>query len=158
MSEEPNIEPSNVDRKEGSTNAYLDKLTMELLLNKTHYSKYLERTDPKKHEEFREHKAKLRKYAIEIVDITSQLVENSKTVISADVEETFDAYVKSIFRFLELKELENPKEHETTQTDEDMLFGEIDEKPTTQSFWSKERVKKSNFTNMDVRTFSSGRK
>ena len=62
---EPLLETSN----DGPKNEYIDKLTMELLLNKNHYSKYLAKTDPKKHDQFQEYKSKLRKYSVEIMDI-----------------------------------------------------------------------------------------
>jgi hypothetical protein len=135
-------------------NEYIDKLTMELLLNKSHYSKYLAKTDPKKHDEFQAYKAKLKKYAVDIIDITSQLIETPKSAPSLDIEEAFDIYVKSILRHFELKDLEQPQK----ETDEDMLFGEID-KPEdaepSQSFWGKERVvKKPSGLTADMRAFA----
>ena len=125
-------------------NEYIDKLTMELLLNKSHYAKYLAKTDPKKHDEYKLFKSNLRKYAVDIIDITSAMIENPKNALSADIEETFDAYVKSLLRHFELKEIENPHDETTHNTkDEDMLFGEMNEEPTpSQSFWSGEQVVK----------------
>jgi hypothetical protein len=151
-------EPLLETPKEVSKNEYIDKLTMELLLNKNHYSKYLAKTDPKKHDQFQEYKSKLRKYSVEIMDITSQLIENPKSAPSLDIDDSFDAYVKSILRHFELKELEN---HEDKNEDEDMLFGELDAEPVetkpSKSFWSKERVvKKSSGLSADARAFSRG--
>ena len=109
----------------------IDKLTLELLINKQHYSKYLSKTDPKKHDEYQEYKSKLRKYSVDIVDITSQLIDNPKTMFSAEIEETFDAYVKSIFKYFEIKELEKSNEYNydnnnNKNEDEDVLFGNCD--------------------------------
>jgi len=109
----------------------IDKLTLELLINKQHYSKYLSKTDPKKHDEYKEYKSKLRKYSVDIVDITSQLIDNPKTMFSAEIEETFDAYVKSIFKYFEIKELEKSNEYNydnnnNKNEDEDVLFGNCD--------------------------------
>jgi len=125
-------------------NEYIDKLTMELLLNKSHYAKYLAKTDPKKHDEYKLFKSNLRKYSVDIIDITSAMIENPKNALSADIEETFDAYVKSLLRHFELKEIENPPdETRHNAKDEDMLFGEMNEEPTpSQSFWSGEQVVK----------------
>lgn len=147
----------------------IDKLTLELLINKQHYSKYLSKTNPKKHDEYKEYKSKLRKYSVDIVDMTSQLIDNPKTMFSAEIEETFDAYVKSIFKHFELKELENSNEynHESYKNeDEDVMFGncdnnllqnkqsneyqenteqdtdETDQSPMMKSFWSKDKVVK----------------
>jgi len=109
----------------------IDKLTLELLINKQHYSKYLSKTDPKKHDEYKEYKSKLRKYSVDIVDVTSQLIDNPKTMFSAEIEETFDAYVKSIFKYFEIKELEKSNEYNydnnnNKNEDEDVLFGNCD--------------------------------
>jgi hypothetical protein len=147
----------------------IDKLTLELLINKQHYSKYLSKTDPKKHDEYKEYKSKLRKYSVDIVDITSQLIENPKTMFSSEIEETFDAYVKSIFKYFEMKELEKANEYNNDykNEDEDVMFGNCDslllkkqddnqenqenneeesqeQSPMMKSFWGKEKVIKKN--------------
>jgi len=149
----------------------IDKLTLELLINKQHYSKYLSKTDPKKHDEYKIYKQKLRKYSVDIIDITSQLIENPKTLFSTEIEESFDAYVKSIFKHFEIKELEKANEynqHEYKNEDEDVMFGNCDnllqkkeeteyeenietndndnneQSPIMKSFWGKEKVIKTN--------------
>lgn len=141
-------------------NEYIDKLTLELLLNKNHYNKYLSTTDPKKYDEYKAFKSKLRKYSIDIVDITSQLIENPKKQYSCDIEETFNAYVKSIFKYYEIKELEKSNQFEDDE--DDILFGNIEEQqepsedePITKSYWGKERVVKKNSTNFDIRMFAN---
>jgi hypothetical protein len=151
----------------------IDKLTLELLINKQHYSKYLSKTDPKKHDEYKEYKSKLRKYSVDIVDITSQLIENPKKMFSAEIEESFSCYIKSIFKHFELKELEKSNEYNhngyKNEDDDDVLFGncdnlmkgqqqseednaenehhteeERDSSPVMKSFWGKETVIKKN--------------
>jgi len=148
----------NIGEPLPNNNAEIDKLTLELLLNKTHYSKYLSKNDPKKYDEFREFKAKLRKYSIDIVDITSQLIENPKKPFSSDIEDSFLTYVKSIFRHLELKKMENSGSH--NEDDDDVLFGNFDKpddesSPMIKSFWGKTQVvkKQSDFANFDMRMF-----
>jgi hypothetical protein len=152
-------EPLLENPNDGPKNEYIDKLTMELLLNKNHYSKYLAKTDPKKHDQYQEYKSKLRKYSVEIIDITSQLIENPKSAPSLDIDDSFNTYVKSILRHFELKELENPQDKK--DEDEDMLFGEMNTEPLvpkpSKSFWGKERVvKKSSGLSADARAFSRG--
>ena len=144
---------------EPAKNEYLDKLTMELFLNKSHYAKYLAKTDPKKHDEYRTFTNKLKKYAVDIVDITSSLIENPKQAPTLDIEESFDVFVKSIIRHIEMKEIENPPDHEE-ERDEDTLFGQMDEQEDvapSQSFWSKERVVKKPM-DLDLRAFSNGKR
>jgi len=140
---------------EPSKNEYLDKLTMELFLNKSHYAKYLAKTDPKRHNEYRAFTNKLKKYSVDIVDITSALIENPKQAPTLDIEESFDVFVKSIIRHMEMKEIENPPDQE--EEDENTLFGQMDEQEDvapSQSFWSKERVVKKPM-DVDIRAFSN---
>ena len=144
MSEHEEFMPANAHN---STNDHIDKLTLELLLNKNHYSKYLSQTDPEKYEKHKVFKSKLRKYSVDIIDITSQMIENPKDAPSKDIEESFDLYVKSILRYFEMKDLENANEynHETPE-DEDLLFGTMEQQQNdvtpSKSFWGKERVLK----------------
>ena len=143
---------------EPTKNEYLDKLTMELFLNKNHYAKYLKNTDPKRHDEYRTFTNKLKKYAVDIVDITSALIENPKQGPTLDIEESFDVFAKSIIRHMEMKEIENPQDSEE---DEDTLFGHMDEQEehtqASQSFWSGERIIKKP-VNLDIRAFSNGKR
>jgi hypothetical protein len=149
-----------------STNDRIDKLTLELLLNKNHYSKYLSKTDPEKYEKHKEYKAKLRKYSVDIIDVTSRLIENPKEGISADVEECFDIYMKSLIRYFEMKDLENTNESNQNyeNNDEDVLFGSIDEEPkensVSKSFWGKDRVfkKEKEINAFSMEMFSRPRK
>ena len=153
------IEPVLAEETDTPKNEYIDKLTMELLLNKNHYAKYLANTDPKKHDEYKAFKSKLRKHFVDIIDITSQMIENPKDSLSADIEEAFDIYVRSMLRHFELKEIENPPEKE--ETDEDVLFGQMDETPTaSQSFWGKEHVIKKSTSPLsaDIRAFSNNKR
>lgn len=157
---------NNEDNEELPTkNEYIDKLTLELLLNKNHYNKYLSTTDPKKYDEYKLFKSKLRKYSIDIVDITSQLIENPKKQYSCDIEETFNAYVNSIFKYYEIKALEKSNQF---NNEEDILFGNIEEQqdnpepledePIMKSYWGKERVvkkKPTNLDNFDIRMFAN---
>ena len=137
----------------------IDKLTLELLINKQQYSKYLSKTDPKKYDEFKEYKSKLRKYAVDIMDITSQLIDNPNHPYSVEIEESFNAFSKSIFRYFEMKDLEQSNEYnQHYKKDEDMMFAHcetplleedaenetdsLEETPTKtmKSFWGGQRV------------------
>jgi hypothetical protein len=148
-----------MNETEPQKNEYIDKLTMELLLNKNHYAKYLANTDPKQHDEYKAFKSKLRKHSVDIIDITSKMIENPKDSLGADIEEAFDIYVRSILRHFELKDLENPPEKE--DADEDVLFGQMDEESSTvHSFWGKEHVVKKSADpfSADIRAFSNNKR
>ena len=142
--------------EEPNKNEYLNKLTMELFLNKSHYAKYLAKTDTKRHDEYRAFTNKLKKYAVDIVDITSALIENPKQGPTLDIEESFDVFAKSIICHMEMKEIENPQNSD----EEDTLFVQMDQQddePASQSFWSKERVVKKPM-DLDIRAFSNGKR
>ena len=91
----------------------IDRMTMELLLNKTHYAKYLSKTDRQKHEEFQEFVSQMRKYKVEMADITQRLMQNPKsTLFSQDVLESFETYAHTVIRFLELSSSMTDKDNE----------------------------------------------
>jgi len=82
----------------------IDRMTMELLLNKTHYAKYLSKTDAQKHEEYRQFVEQMRAQAPVIEDITSRLLQNPKSAqFSQDVSDSFQQYAQAVLRFLELQ-------------------------------------------------------
>ena len=153
----------------------IDKLTLELLINKQQYSKYLSKTDPKKYDEFKEYKSKLRKYSVDIMDITSQLIDNPNHPYSVEIEESFNAFSKSIFRYFEMKDLEQSNEYnQPYKKDEDMMFAhcetplleeetenendDLEETPTKtmKSFWGGQRVvtQKSTILPYDISLFA----
>jgi len=140
-------------------NDYLNKLTMEMFLNKNHYAKYLQKTDPVKHDEYRAFKKKLNKYAVDIIDITSQMIEAPKQALSVDIEETFDSYVKALLRHFEMKEMELPSVNENERDDEDSetLFGNMDQYTEAKSFWGKEKVVKKSHMNNDIKAFANAK-
>lgn len=113
----PNVEEPAPPLPPTTSMAAMDRLTMELLLNKTHYAKYLSKTDRQKHDEFQEFVGNLRKYSAEMADITQRLTRNPKsTIFSQDVLEAFETYAHTVIRFMELSEM-NKDENE-----EDELF------------------------------------
>jgi len=140
-----------------SSNEYIDKLTLELLLNKSHYSKYLSNTDPEKYEKYKEFKSALRHRSADIIGITNQLIDNPKSDIHLDINEAFEQYARSILTYLEMKEMENPEHYEKQKEEEDTMFGTMDPDPPASkphsSFWSKEKVYK-----QDASAFMSKRR
>jgi len=93
--------PCEVPSAATSRAADLDKLTLELLMNKTNYKKYIEKTDPKKFIERQDFLARVRKYRRRILALTEEYLENPDTGVSLDMNQAFDDYVKSAIRYLE---------------------------------------------------------
>ena len=102
-----------------SQNPAIDKLTMELLLNKTHYQKYLSKTDPQKHAEYREFLDKLAHFRDPILQMTTELLDNPKKMYTNEVGDAFDSYVKILVKYLEIEQQNKGDD------DDDMMFGEM---------------------------------
>jgi hypothetical protein len=86
----------------------MDRMTMELLLNKTHYAKYLAKTDSVKYVEFQKFVDSLREFRNPLVDITQRLICAPKsTMFSQDMIDSFQTYAQTVIRFLEIQK-DNP--------------------------------------------------
>lgn len=85
----------------------LDKLTLELLMNKTNYKRYIEKTDPKKFDERQTFLARVRKYRGRILSLTEDYLENPDIQISLDMNQAFDDYMKSAIRYLEDQDIQS---------------------------------------------------
>ena len=121
-----------------NTNEYIDKITLELLINKTQYNKYLSITDPAKYKKISEFSEKLGKYGDLIRSVTDEYCSNTKTQKSNEMDEMFINYAKTCIRYFEMKELEgDPESYSTTDKDE-VLFAQ----PTLHSFWGKGAIKR----------------
>jgi len=141
-----------------SSNEYIDKLTLELLMNKSQYQKYVSKTDPKKHEEFQEHANKIRKYKHSILNLTTELLNDPYRSITGEVNGIFDDYVKTMIRYFECKEIENNYSNDDTLFDFDSKIvkniSPVDNPlPLEHSLWGNERVikkKQSIFMSNDI--------
>jgi hypothetical protein len=85
----------------------LDKLTLELLMNKTNYKKYIEKTDPKKFDERQNFLARVRKYRGRILSLTEDYLENPDIQITLDMNQAFDDYMRSAIRYLEDQDIQS---------------------------------------------------
>ena len=137
-----------------NNNEMIDKLTLELLMNKSHYKRYIANTDPTKHAEMVKHNALITKYKYKIMNITNELLSDSSKQITTNVNEAFNGYVKTLIQYFQMKELENKSNEHSDE--EDVLFGNMAEddcnaaesepndvvEPVMKSFWGGSRVVK----------------
>ena len=138
--------------------AEIDKLTMELFMNRKNYKKFLEKTDPAKFSDLKIHHEDIEKYHGSIISITDDLLENPNLQISNEVNQIFDAYTKVIIRYLKHREMEKTldNEFENNKADEDVMFGEIAEPNQSNqmnSYWSGEKVVKNSSKTKDISKF-----
>uniref|UniRef100_A0A6C0DQZ7 Uncharacterized protein n=1 Tax=viral metagenome TaxID=1070528 RepID=A0A6C0DQZ7_9ZZZZ len=123
-------------------NEYIDKLTLELFMNRTNYNKYLEKTDPTKYDKLKEYKIKLQKYMVDIIDMTNELIENPERPPNTEVGEAFSDYSKSIIKFFEMKEMEKGNSFYKRDDEEDENETLFDPEKMEKPRWSKYNVKK----------------
>ena len=103
------------------SNAYVDKVTLELLLNKTNYQKYLSKSDPQKHAEHQEFLSKTADFRDEILEMTTELLDNPKKMYTNEVGDAFDQYVQTMIKYLEIEKANAS----TTEDNGDVLFPEM---------------------------------
>ena len=134
--------PEELRRK---TTESIDKLTMELLVNKKHYKKMVEKTDPVKHAQLQERAKTIRKYKREIMNLVEELVENPAKPVTNDINDTFDAFLNIAIRYFQMKDLEkNPAyiQCDDVMFDFDNYKEEAEPEKTEPSLWGEERVLK----------------
>jgi hypothetical protein len=109
-----------MENREPIINNHIDQLTLDFLMNRSQYKKYVAKNDPTKHIENEEHLQKICKYKHRISNITNDLLDNPETMITLDVSQSFDRYVRTLIRYFEMKDLEE-------KDDDDVLFNHIDD-------------------------------
>lgn len=107
----------------------MDEISMALLLNKTHYQKYLSKTDSQKHAEYLEYIEKCGIFRSNIIDITKTLLADpdprSNTSVSQEVLESFEQYSKTLIKYLEIiKDSEESYKKNFVNDDADIMFPE----------------------------------
>jgi hypothetical protein len=104
----------------------IDKLTLELLTNKSQYTKYIQKNDPAKYSENKLYLGKIDKYRNKLGYMFSSLLENPEQQIATDINRDFTFFVKTCIQYFELKEMENSQQdYNGDPLDEDVLFGSI---------------------------------
>jgi len=122
----------------------IDKLTLELLINKSQYKKYVQKNDPAKYSENQVYLGKIEKYSYKIEQLFSSLLENPDQQITTDVNRDFTHFVKTCIQYFELKEMECVAEdHNGDPIDDETLFGSIDDSASSSSSLWGHKIKKS---------------
>lgn len=118
---------------------------MSLLVNKTKYKKYIEKTDPAAHTEKEEYLQKLNNHKRAILSMTNRLVENPDDPITNEVNDLFCAYTKEVIRYLQDKKKNDDYVYKEDHVEEDeILFEKIENSAPSSSFWSRDQVIKAN--------------
>jgi hypothetical protein len=111
----------------------VDKLTLELLMNKNTYSRYIERTDPSKHKEEQEFRKKIKKYKSRMISLTMKHLDDPNFQINTELSTMISEYARTFIKYFEMNDLEiscfysNEKDEEVDE--ENTMFCKIDEEP-----------------------------
>jgi hypothetical protein len=170
MKEEPTedcsentLDEENNELDSHNNNTDMDELTLALLMNKNHYRKYVEQTNPEQSILDNKSIDDKRKYRDKILQITANMIDSPDLQISTDINQIFNTYTKHLIRHFKMKE--NERQHNSQYNEEDdTLFGNINDDTDTPSYpqgttslWGKERVIKKGkvpIANYDMRMFS----
>jgi len=128
----------------------IDKMTMELLMNKRKYNKYISKNDPEKYNKQQQEFARIRKYASRILSLTEDLLNDPDMEVQSDVNHSFLDYVKTCNYHFETKDMELAgckDSYEGNDDDDNTMFdtcADAPEKQTedtprkeSQSYWGK---------------------
>ena len=133
----------------------IDKVTLELLMNRSLWSKNTDQQDIYKTEEQNELKRKIQQYKVRILQIMNQYLENPDFHENNEMDEIFEIYVKKNISYFEMNDLaierfcsNNEDSGYETECDnkEDILFDTTEMNSefadTNFSCWSNDRVRR----------------
>lgn len=120
-----------------------DKLTLQMFSNKTHYKKYLAKTDPVKYSAQQEFIDKIAKNREKINAMFSLLLDSPEKQITTDINDSFDQFVKACLNHFHMEKL--AKMHDQDKDDYDTSSDDDDNDPhiaPVTSYWGASVVKK----------------
>lgn len=160
ISLQPAIETTH--EPQADKNEMIDRMTLELLMNKNHFQRYISKNDPSRFAKIEEYHQNLDTYRERIIEMTRDLLNNPQKQITTDVDESFQQYTKTLIKYFEMRKLEKDSKHIQYDDDDDMLFSHMDDhrqpEQPMKSFWGKDTVlKKSAVASYDRDMFSRKR-
>lgn len=118
--ESPDNEFDNVQALPDNMSS-IDKITLELLINKTQYNKYIQKTDPYKYNETQLYLDQMRKHKNNIEHMFLSLLENPEMQITTDINNDFSNFVKTCIQYFELKSSDTDNSY-NQEDDGDIMF------------------------------------
>jgi len=167
-------------------NEYVDRVTLELLMNKPQYNRYLESTNPEVFKKKRSLNNELQKYQHIIIDIVKDEISNynnkDEGKRSNQITRSFDNFIKSCIDYIKSKELETENPFNKREPDEifencdpieekikdnhmkDLHYfsessdddNQIDRNTPVNTLWGKGAIKST--TSYDIKMFASRKK
>ena len=120
----------------------IEQITMECMMNKKHYKKYLAKTDITRFQELQEKMNRIKQVRDDITEMTQEMLDDiikccgESSKYNTKIQSTFDAYLNACMEYINTTKISPEHEHE----DENMLFpptSSIYVAPINHSYWGK---------------------
>lgn len=137
------MEPADEDHLREIKRKELDRLSLELLSNSTHYKKYLAKTDPDAKQRTLQEIRRFSKHKSKVADLLMELLEDyedlgtTSIVANTNIQRIFKECVEKTMQFIEWRDCMEPGDNETLFEHIDEQEEEIHEPRETTSFWGK---------------------
>jgi len=117
---------SDISNNITTSNEYVDKITLELLMNKPQYNKYLETTNPKMFEKKKAHINEVKKYKSLILDIINDefnniMNVNNTSIRTKEISETFNELITHSIKYIKSKETETKNPFNQGEPDDELF-------------------------------------
>ena len=136
----------DISNNEIPRNEFVDKITMELLMSKPKYNKYLESKDPENYEKKTLYKQNVSKYRTVIQDIIDEEFNNISSEISGrsvQINRLFGNFLKECITYISMKELEIENSFNYNKNDDETIFENCD--------YIEQKIKDVNTRNSDFK-------
>ena len=129
------------------TNSFVDQITLELLMNKSQYHKFVSKNNPDEFNKIQSQYDEIDQYKDSILELTEELLTNRYKSVSTEVNDLFDGYVKAVINHFKMKEIEAKNEYNRRDEDEiDTIFENMREEyqqtKADKSLWGKSVMKR----------------
>jgi hypothetical protein len=143
-------------------NDEIGHLTLELLVNKTQYNKIIHKMNPIKLKEREIYFNKIKQYKTPIMSIFEKIMKNPEEVITTDINESLELFIKTCIKHLELdnvkeiqyiddvelrEEGEDNNDEEEEEEEDETLFGQMNN--NTKSYWG-EKIHKNKYSYLNT--------
>lgn len=143
------MDASNTEIKT-DTNSFVDQITLELLMNKSQYHKFISKNNPDEFNKIQNQYDEISDYKDSILELTEELLTNRYKSVSTEVNDLFEGYVKAVINHFKMKQIEAKNNYNKCNEDEvDTIFENMNEdyQPTNtdNSLWGKSVVKRNKY-------------
>lgn len=91
------------------------KLTMEMFMNNSYYTKYLHASDPSAYKKHKGILDGIEKHKDVILDLTEELLSNPESHFNKVLLESFHQYVSQCIKYIEVRDLEKQASEKSAQ-------------------------------------------